>query len=221
MQPIESLSPALLYPVTIVIKCIFVSIKRFLIFLIGIIVFSLRLFVSPAHTKGALRSDQQNQAAAPAAIHPTILNKSPSMILRKSAEMLTNPHSPAKRVSKRLPKKPMTFRKVLDTIDSILENLSIVKLDDVYTLVSMWHRREILFQGVSQSSTLIDRYRWPGYSQHLCRIGSSVPFVRSASVLYRILHKPNLIVISLLRPCPLWQTDRISSPSGVCSHDSR
>jgi hypothetical protein len=27
-------------------------------------------------------------------------------------------------------------------------------------------------------------------------------------------------VISLLRSCPLWQTDRISSPSGVCSHDS-
>lgn len=139
MQPIESLSPALLYPVTIVIKCIFVSIKRFLIFLIGIIVFSLRLFVSPAHTKGALRSDQQNQAAAPAATHPMTFMRSPSMILRKRAQRLVIPQSPAQRVRKRLPKKPMTFRKVLDTIDSISENLCIVKLDDVYSLVSMWH----------------------------------------------------------------------------------
>ena len=61
------------------------------------------------------------------------------MILRKSAEMLTNPHIPAKMVSRRLPRKPMTFRKVFDTIDSISENLRVVKLDDVYTLVSMGH----------------------------------------------------------------------------------
>jgi hypothetical protein len=61
------------------------------------------------------------------------------MMLIKRAETQTNPHIPAKRVSRRLPKKPMTFRKVLDTIDSISENLCIVKLDDVYTLVSMGH----------------------------------------------------------------------------------
>lgn len=157
MQPIESLSPALLYPVTIVIKRIFVSIKLFLIFLIGIIVFSLRLFVSPAHTKGALRSDQQNQAAAPAAIHPTILRSPPSVMLMKSPQRQRNPHSPAKRVSKRLPKKPMTFRKVLDTIDSISENLCIVKLDDVYSFVPMGHRREILFQCIFQSPALVCR----------------------------------------------------------------
>ena len=139
MQPIESLSPALFNPITIVIKRIFVGFKCFFIFLIGVVIFPLRLFVSPAHTKGALRSDQQNQAAAPAATHPTILNKSPSMMLIKSAERLTNPQSPAKRVRKRLPRKPMTFRKVLDTIDSILENLSVVKLDDVYSFVPMGH----------------------------------------------------------------------------------
>ena len=220
MRPIVSMSP-FLYPITIVIEWVLVSIVCFFIILIGVIIFPLRLSISPTHLKGSFLSNQQNQAAAPAATQPITLNKSRSMMLIKSAEMLTNPHIPANRVKKRLPKKPMTFRKVLDTIDSISENLCIVKLDDVYTFVSMGHWREILFQGVSQSSALIDRYRWPGYSQHLCRIGSSVPFVRSASVLHRILHKPNLIVISLLRPCPLWQTDRISSPSGVCSHDSR
>lgn len=61
------------------------------------------------------------------------------MILRKRAQRLTIPQSPAQRVRKRLPKKPITFIKVFDTIGSISENLCIVKLDDVYTLVSMGH----------------------------------------------------------------------------------
>jgi hypothetical protein len=61
------------------------------------------------------------------------------MILIKRAERQMKPNIPANNVRKRLPKKPMTFIKVLDTIDSISENLCIVKLDDVYTLVSMGH----------------------------------------------------------------------------------
>lgn len=215
------LSPSFFCPVAIVIKSILICSESIFILFLSVVIVHLRFSVSPTHSKGNLLIDQQNQAAAPAATHPMTFMRSPSMILRKRAQRLTIPQSPAQRVRKRLPKKPMTFRKVLDTIDSISENLCIVKLNDVYSFVSARHRRKVLVHRELQSSLLICRNRWPGYSQHLCRIGSSVPFVRSASVLHRILHKPNLIVISLLRPCPLWQTDRISSPSGVCSHDSR
>ena len=72
------------------------------------------------HTKGSLRRDQQNQAAAPAATHPIIVKRSPSMMLIKRAARLVNAQNPAKRVRKRLPAKPITFMKVLDTICSIL-----------------------------------------------------------------------------------------------------
>lgn len=89
------------------------------------------------HTIGALRSDQQNSPTAPAATHPTILKKSPSIIDKKNADMLTKPHNPANSVSKRLPVNPMTFMKVIDTIDFISDDLSVVKLDDVYSLVSV------------------------------------------------------------------------------------
>lgn len=78
------------------------------------------------YTSGSLLSDQQNQAAAPAATHPTILNKSPSIMLINRAERLINPHSPANRVNIRLPAKPMTFMKVLDTIAFILIDLNIL-----------------------------------------------------------------------------------------------
>ena len=73
-----------------------------------------------SYSKGTLLIDQQNQAAAPAATHPTILNKSPSTMLIKRAQRLVIPQRPAQIVRNRLPKKPMTFIKVLDTIDSIL-----------------------------------------------------------------------------------------------------
>lgn len=78
------------------------------------------------HTNGALRSDQQNRAANPAATHPIILTKSPSMMLIKSADTLTNPHSPANSVSRMLPAMPITFIKVFDTIDVIMSFLYLV-----------------------------------------------------------------------------------------------
>lgn len=78
------------------------------------------------YIRGAFLSDQQNLAAAPAATHPTILKKSPSMMLIKSAERLTKPHSPANRVNIRLHAKPMTFIKVFDTIAFILIDLNIL-----------------------------------------------------------------------------------------------
>lgn len=46
-------------------------------------------------------------------------------------------NTPAKIVRRRLAKKPMTFRKVFDTFDSISDDLSVVKLYDVYSLISM------------------------------------------------------------------------------------
>ena len=52
-----------------------------------------------------------------------------------SAANETAPNIPANNVSRRLAKKPMTFMKALDTIDSISEYLSVVKLDYVYALV--------------------------------------------------------------------------------------
>lgn len=47
------------------------------------------------------------------------------------------PKTPAIMVIKRLAAKLMTFIKVLDTIDSISDYLSVVKLDNVYSLVSV------------------------------------------------------------------------------------
>ena len=78
------------------------------------------------YIKGTFLSAQHQQAAKPAATHPTILNKSPSIILIKSADTLINPKRPANRVRKRLPAKPMTFIKVLDTIAFILIDLNIL-----------------------------------------------------------------------------------------------
>lgn len=64
-------------------------------------------------------------------------------------DMLTRPNRPANTVRRRLAKKPMTFRKVFDTIDSISDDLSVVKLNDVYSLISMRKGRQSLFKGVS------------------------------------------------------------------------
>jgi hypothetical protein len=139
VRPIGSSSPAFLYPVAIVIKSILICSQSIFILFLSVVIVHLRFCVSPTHTRGALLIDQQNQAAAPAATHPITFIRPPSIMLIKRAETQTNPHIPAKRVSRRLPKKPMTFIKVLDTIDSISENLCVVKLDDVYSLVSMWH----------------------------------------------------------------------------------
>lgn len=109
------------------LKGVLVCIACFLILLIGIVIAPLRLPISPTHTNGTLRSDQQNQAAAPAATQPIILNRSPSMMLINRADTHANPHSPAKRVRRRLPVKPMTLAKVLDTIDSSI-SLSVLEL---------------------------------------------------------------------------------------------
>lgn len=49
----------------------------------------------------------------------------------------SKPKIPAIMVIKRLAAKLMTFIKVLDTIDSISDYLSVVKLDDVRSFVSM------------------------------------------------------------------------------------
>lgn len=71
------------------------------------------------YTSGAFLSDQQNTAAAPAARQPITLMMSPSMMLRKSAERLTEPQSPANNVSIRLPRNPMTLTKVLEILEFI------------------------------------------------------------------------------------------------------
>lgn len=139
MRPIASSFPALFCPVAIVIKSILICSKSILVLFFSVVFVQLRLPISPTHTKGALRRSQHHQAANPATTHPTTFIKSPSMMLIKRAERLMKPNNPANNVRKRLPKKPMTFIKVLDTIDSISENLCVVKLDDVYTLVSMGH----------------------------------------------------------------------------------
>lgn len=92
----------------------------------GTIMTAVSCAYTATHTNGALRSDQQNRSANPAATHPIILTKSPSMMLIKSADTLTNPHSPANSVSRMLPAMPITFIKVFDTIDVIMSFLYLV-----------------------------------------------------------------------------------------------
>ena len=85
----------------------------------GAVITAISCAYRATHTNGHLLSDQQNQAANPAAIQPIIFIKSPSMIDINNADRLMNPHTPAKTVSSTEPAKPMAFKKVLDTIDSI------------------------------------------------------------------------------------------------------
>lgn len=109
-------SSTLFHPVTIIIKGSFVGIISILIFLIGIVIAPLRLTIAPTHTSGSLRSCQQNQAAAPNATQPTTSKRSPLIMLIMKIDRLMKPKSPANTVRKRLPAKPMTLARVLDTI---------------------------------------------------------------------------------------------------------
>lgn len=59
------------------------------------------------------------------------------MIELNRHESDTIANNPANTVSNKLPKKPMTFRKVLLTIDSISDDLSVVKLYNVDSFISV------------------------------------------------------------------------------------
>jgi hypothetical protein len=91
----------------------------------------------------------------PAKAEIDAVSKSPSTMPTHISARASRAKMPAKTDSRRLPQKPMTLRKVLDTIDSILKNLSVVKLDDVDTLVSAIGR--VLVQSELQTSLLICR----------------------------------------------------------------
>jgi hypothetical protein len=108
------------------------------------------------HTNVSLRTDQQTHATNPAKAEIDAVSKSPSTMPTQTSARASRAKIPAKTESRRLPQKPMTLRKVLDTIDSILlKNLSVVKLDDVDTLVSAIGR--VLVQSELQTSLLICR----------------------------------------------------------------
>lgn len=92
----------------------------------------------------------------PAKAEIDAVSKSPSTMPTHISARASRAKIPAKTESRRLPQKPMTLRKVLDTIDSILlKNLSVVKLDDVDTLVSAIGR--VLVKSELQTSLLICR----------------------------------------------------------------
>jgi hypothetical protein len=91
----------------------------------------------------------------PAKAEIDAVSKSPSTMPTHISARASRAKMPAKTDSRRLPQKPMTLRKVLDTIDSILKNLSVVKLDDVDTLVSAIGR--VLVKSELQTSLLICR----------------------------------------------------------------
>jgi hypothetical protein len=107
------------------------------------------------HTNVSLRTDQQTHAMNPAKAEIDAVSKSPSTMPTQTSARASRAKMPAKTESRRLPQKPMTLRKVLDTIDSILKNLSVVKLDDVDTLVSAIGR--VLVKSELQTSLLICR----------------------------------------------------------------
>lgn len=65
------------------------------------------------------------------------VKRSFSMIDITRQDIDNKPKIPAIMVIKRLAAKLMTFMKVFDTFDSISDYLSVVKLDDVYSLVSV------------------------------------------------------------------------------------
>ena len=90
-----------------------------------------------AHTSASLRTDQSIHATNPANAERMTERMSLSTIdiTRLPIDSIAN--TPAKIVRRRLAKKPMTFRKVFDTFDSISDDLSVVKLYDVYSLISM------------------------------------------------------------------------------------
>lgn len=92
----------------------------------------------------------------PAKAEIDAVRRSPSTMPTQTSARARRAKMPAKTDSRRLPQKPMTLRKVLDTIDSILlKNLCVVKLDDVDTLVSAIGR--VLVQSELQTSLLICR----------------------------------------------------------------
>lgn len=108
------------------------------------------------HDNVSLRTDQQTHAMNPAKAEIDAVRRSPSTMPTQTSARASRAKMPAKTDSRRLPQKPMTLRKVLDTIDSILlKNLSVVKLDDVDTLVSAIGR--VLVQSELQPSLLICR----------------------------------------------------------------
>ena len=108
------------------------------------------------HDNVSLRTDQQTHAMNPAKAEIDAVSRSPSTMPTQTSARASRAKMPAKTDSRRLPQKPMTLRKVLDTIDSILlKNLSVVKLDDVDTLVSAIGR--VLVKSELQTSLLICR----------------------------------------------------------------
>jgi hypothetical protein len=73
-----------------------------------------------AHTNADLLSDQHQNPAQAAAMHPIMCIRSHSMMLIKREQRLTKPHIPANAVRKMHTRMPITFIKVFDTMFSIL-----------------------------------------------------------------------------------------------------
>lgn len=123
----------------------------------------------------------------PAKAEIDAVSKSPSTMPTQTSARASRAKIPAKTESRRLPQKPMTLRKVLDTIDPILlKNLSVVKLDDVDALVSAIGR--VLVQSELQTSLLICRDGRPRYPEHLGYLRSAVSLIRQTAVVDWILH---------------------------------
>ena len=99
----------------------------------------------------------------PVAALADAVKRSFSMIDITRQDIDNKPKIPAIMVIKRLAAKLMTFIKVLDTIDSISDYLSVVKLDDVRSFVSMIVG--VFIKAEFQSSLFIRGYRWSCDSQ--------------------------------------------------------
>lgn len=106
--------------VAVFIKCNHICIVCLFVFFLRVKIRHLRLSVFPSsHTSVFFLIDHMIHANAAKAAHAITDRRSFLMIELNRHESDTIANNPANTVSNKLPKKPMTFRKVLLTIDSI------------------------------------------------------------------------------------------------------